>query len=126
MSVTTEVHKAWISTECSCDDEFECWGDCHEDDLGIVGMVLDRWLIANGMDNDEPNVLIRTDRMNWNGVSGQCVVEFNDILNALKLNGDWKVEFRLDGKDLTACRYSHDEPCGALFTLTTTDEEVER
>ena len=54
MSVTTEVHKAWISTECSCDVEFECWGDCYEDDLCIVGMVLDRWLIANGMDNDEP------------------------------------------------------------------------
>lgn len=125
MPVTTEVHKAWISTDCTCDDEFECWGDCYEDDLGIVGMVLDRWLIANGMDNDEPNVLIRTDRMNWNGVSGQIIVEFGDILNALKLNGDWKVEFRLDGKDLTACRYSHDEPCGALFTLTTTDEEVE-
>lgn len=128
MSVTTEVHKAWISTECHCDDDdsgYEWCDGCYEDDLGIVGMVLDRWLIANGMDNDEPNVLIQTNRMNWNGVSGQCVVEFKDILNALKLNGDWKVEFRLDGKDLTACRYSHDEPTGAEFTITITNEEVE-
>lgn len=125
MSVTNIVHTAWISTQCPCDDEFDCRGDCYEDDLGIVGMLLDRWLIANDMEKDEPNVLIQTNRMNWNGISGHAIVEFKNILNALKLDGDWNIKFYLDGKDLVAYRYSHDEPTGAEFTITITNEEVE-
>ena len=104
MSVTNIVHTAWISTQCPCDDEFDCRGDCYEDDLGIVGMLLDRWLIANDMEKDEPNVLIQTNRMNWNGISGHAIVEFKNILNALKLDGDWNIKFYLDGKDLVAYR----------------------
>lgn len=73
---------------------------------------------------------LSSERMNWDGVSGFTVVDYKQVVNALKLNGDYRIEFHVDEAtpdNYVVLRYSHDEPCGARFIVRpATDEEVEQ
>lgn len=57
--------------------------------------------------------------MTWQRLDRWTVVEATDVLQALVINGDYRlVVTRVEGEDeIRAVRYSHDEPTGASFTI---------
>jgi len=68
--------------------------------------------------------------MGWQHQGGHIVVPSNKVVEALTLNGDYRIVITLpnegDITEFTAVRYSHDEPCGASFTARpATEDEVE-
>lgn len=125
-----EVKKFEITSECTCvefdEDEnesqsSECWG-CFDDDLSNFEYeILRPWLDANGWDHDTI-ILVQSLNMNWNHVAGWTNARASEVVDALKLNGDFILRYTLDGKDLTCVRSSHDE-LGAAFTFTKGQDE---
>jgi hypothetical protein len=63
--------------------------------------------------------------MGWQRSSGEAVVDFDKVLDALKINGDFNLRFKQEGTVLTATRSSHDEPTGAGFSFTLIQGEDE-
>lgn len=115
-----------LSTDCNCETEegepaAECWG-CFEDDELNAQDLLNSWRKANG-NNATDAVRIDGSRLTWQGLNGYKVTNFDDVLNSLKINGDYRITLKLNGKDLTAVRASHDE-LGASFTFSFVPEEL--
>ena len=119
-----------ISTECSCEWDAEspyydyplCDG-CWEDARALVLSLIERWVNNYAPESWQGNVSIDGSGMGWRGVSGRAIVDMTDILPALSVNGDYRLTVMLDGGELSAIRSSHDEPCGASFRITFTNEE---
>jgi len=115
-----------ISTECHCYDDdsgYEWCGGCYEDDKREVLILIERWVNNYAPESWEGNVAIDAKGMGWQRVSGRAIVDMTDILPALRINGDYRLVVTLDGGELSAVRSSHDEPCGASFRITFTNEE---
>jgi len=115
-----------ISTECHCHDDdsgYEWCDGCYEHDKEMVLSLIERWVNNYAPESWEGNVAIDGKGMGWRGVSGGAIVDMTDILPALSLNGDYRLVVTLDGGELSAVRSSHDEPCGASFRITFTNEE---
>jgi hypothetical protein len=130
MSEIVEVVKFEISSECTCvefdEDEnesqsSECWGCFDDDTLNFKYEILNPWLEANGWDEDTI-ILVQSLNMNWNKVAGWTNARAKEVVEALTLNGDFTLRYKLEGKELTCVRSSHDE-MGALFTFTKAQEE---
>lgn len=125
--ITTE-QMFTLTTECTCEyyddnDELvpsnDCYG-CYDDDKAWVLDVLQAWLDRQETDR----VKITCDRMRWNNLAGVLFVdaEPENLLRALTLNGDYRLEFRISSDDaLSATRYSHDEPVGTAPFIFTPD-----
>jgi hypothetical protein len=126
MSDTKTVIEFELSSDCSCEayDEDtdtstpsnECFGCFEEDKDNFKYEVLNPWLEANGW-NTESLVYVFSGNMNWNQVAGWTNIYANQVIDCLTLNGDFTLRYKLDGKDLTCVRSSHDE-FGALFTFS--------
>lgn len=110
-----------LSTECSCFDidenpTTECFG-CYQDVLdNFKSEILNPWLERQGLEDDSiVNVTIQG--MGWARRSGEFVITAGEIINALTLNGDYRLDFKLEVESdkLSCVRYSHDEPTGASF-----------
>ena len=118
-----------ITSDCSCvefdenENEFQssdCWG-CYDDDKdNFKYEILKPWLEANGWDEDTV-VHVFSGNMNWNRVTGWTNIRASEAIDCLTLNGDFTLRYKLDGKDLTCVRSSHDE-MGALFTFSEVQE----
>lgn len=78
-----------------------------------------QWLASVG---NPDYVKISGKNMGWLHQEGYAVVEtdWDKLYKALTINGDYRLEFVVEGKDFTAKRYSHDEPTGASFTIKPT------
>lgn len=68
--------------------------------------------------------------MNWTHDDGFIVVRGEKVIDALKLNGDYRLEFIFQSSELAmpvkVVRYSHDEPMGAYFDIVqATEEDIE-
>jgi hypothetical protein len=123
---TIKAESYEISTECHCDDvtEYEwCNGWCYDLDKELVLSLIERWVNNYAPESWQGNVSIDGSGMGWRGVSGRAIVDMTDILPALSVNGDYRLVVTLDGGELSAVRSSHDEPCGASFRITFTNEE---
>ena len=142
--MTTPLLTAEITTHCTCTKVDEdgneildsygepepaenCDGYCYEmavEDL-YEGLVKD-WLAKKGLALDD---ILRVDgtSMGWRHQSGWAVTKADKIHESLAVNSDFILRFTLDGDDLYAVRYSHDEPVGTgRFTFTlATDEDKE-
>ena len=118
-----------LSSSCSCmyyDEETNtevesdfCFGDCWTDDYNYFKTeFLPLWLNANGFDEDTI-IRIEGSRMTWQNVSGYLDTEANKIIEALNINGEFRLTFTLssDLMTLKARRGSHDEPTGAYFEI---------
>ena len=74
-------------------------------------------------------LFIQAEGMGWTRASAYIVVPNKNAVDALTLNGEYRIVLTVndeDATDLRAVRYSHDEPTGASFTFRpATDEEVE-
>lgn len=115
-----------ISTTCSCVDETEngefepsqeCYG-CWDDLIEVWNWdIYKPWIEANNM-TETTTVSAYYADMNWDRQSGgfKCQVKDLEELEPLKINSDFTLRFKLDGKTLTVVRSSHDE-YAAKFTF---------
>jgi hypothetical protein len=141
--MTTTIHPFEMTNTCTCyktDDEGEaildsygepepsdyCYG-CYDEEIdNLKYCVVEPWLNANGIDED---TLLRVDgsSMGWTHSSGYTFAKANtkSIVEALSINTEWTLRFRVDDYDnLIAVRSSHDE-LGARFEFrVATEDEV--
>ena len=124
---TIKAESYEIGTECSCEwDRQEPYIVCHgcwEDNVELALSLIERWVNNYAPESWEGNVSIDGSGMGWRGVSGRAIVDMTDILPALSVSGSYRLTVTLDGGELSAVRSSHDEPCGASFRITFTNEE---
>jgi hypothetical protein len=122
---TFTIWESEVTTDCKCTDENEqpitgdCWGWCLEYAEQDVAFLVEEWLERNAVtdDPDEVTVLITTEAMNWDRVSAHAISTADKLIEKLKINGDYRLRFKLQRDELTIVRYSHDEPTGSLFTV---------
>lgn len=119
-----------LTTDCTCTDEDggytpDCYG-CYDDEKGNLHYLLKDWAEANNFDADKHAVRVDGKAMLWLRRDGYAIVEFDSLLDALTLRGDYTLTFTLEGASLKCVRTSHDEPTGAFFqfSLTAKEEEV--
>lgn len=116
-----------ISSHCICTDDDgnpsnNCW-DCYQDAKDNLHYTIVNWL---GENNASTNAIVEIQgkNMTWERLDGVAEVNANSILSTLELDrADYRIEFTLDGKELTAKRWSHDEPMGASFTFSIQKEQ---
>ena len=107
--------------ECANETRFTDWcdGACYEYKLeDLEEYLLPAFITAH----NEPEYLrIEGTRMGWQARRGYKVIKatHKELWDALTFSGDWSLNYKLEGNSLTITRYSHDEPTGASFTITT-------
>jgi hypothetical protein len=121
----TTINKQTVSvtTDCLCGEgdtdtltEY-CSGECYEWQKEDVFMLLGEWQLANGVDEDD-TIRINASSVGWQGRSGYKDTDILELHGALSLNGDFRIEWYLENNELTARRWSHDEPVGTgIFTF---------
>ena len=123
----TEFVEVVISSDCTCVDIDEetgeerpaetCW-DCGPDSIeNFNSEILDPFIERNNLDR-EATLKVYGKHVTWQRVSfegGGLVVGKLADGGFGTLNGDFRLYWRLTGKDLTLRRTSHDEPMGAEF-----------
>lgn len=138
---TQEMSKYEISTDCQCrycescgiGTESETCDECQQGTRsmdycdGACWEYKRDWLAEDieRFTKDHSHVRIDGQRMGWQSRSGYLIVEADDraIWNALTFSGDWTLYVECDGQTMTIRRTSHDEPMGATFILTPTNDE---
>ncbi|NBV01206.1 MAG: hypothetical protein EBS31_07210 [Burkholderiaceae bacterium] len=128
-----EVIEFEMTSECTCEvfDEdtdssypsAECFGCWDDDKDNFRFAVVNPWLERNGWD-DDTLIYVFSGNMNWNRVAGWTNIRASEVIDALTLRGDFRLRYKLDGKQLTCVRSSHDE-MGALFTFSKAEEDAE-
>jgi len=117
---TMEKHTVKLTSDCTCTNEdgtpsndcFDCW----DDSVWLFKDLMNTWRKTVGVEWD--TVRVTGKGMGWQRTSGEAVIPFDEVLELLKINGDFNLRFEREGKVLTATRSSHDEPTGAGFTFT--------
>jgi len=117
---TMEKHTVELTSDCTCTNEdgtpsndcFDCW----DDSVWLFKDLMNTWRKTVGVEWD--TVRVTGKGMGWQRTSGEAVIPFDEVLELLKINGDFNLRFEREGKVLTATRSSHDEPTGAGFTFT--------
>ena len=125
----TEIRELEISTDCSCVDEMDdgefkpsqdCYG-CWDDLMEMYGWdIYQPWIEANCM-NEATVVVMRYANLDWDRKAGAVAFQVKELeeFEPLKINGDFTLRWKLDGKKLTVTRSSHDE-YGASFEFEVT------
>lgn len=127
MIETTMV--ASVTTDCQCENEDgtpsqECF-NCYEWQKDDVFYLLGEWQKANDIDEDD-TIRIDGTGIGWMSADGYKYTTMLELDGALSLDGDFRIEWLLKGNELTARRWSHDEPTGsALFTFKVLKNEEE-
>ena len=123
-----QVFTAMLNNSCTCHEytdgepveycDGECWAMGKEDLTELLNTWNDRLLEA-GLYIQGRVVVIIGRNISWQHYSGTKTVAFDadSVIDAMRLNGDFRLSFQLQGTELTAVRYSHDEPTGASFTF---------
>lgn len=112
---------ASVTTDCQCQTENdetgefgpsnECFGDCYEWQKEDVFYLLGEWQLANGVTEDD-TIVVTGSGMGWQRQTGYAHTDILNLDSVLSLNGDFRIEWYLEDKTLTAMRWSHDEPTG--------------
>jgi len=94
-----------------------CDGSCYDSDYDYLAYTLfPEWF----MSKREPKWLkVSGKNVGWRRISGYDKVKggIKPLFDYLTINGEWTLEFTLDGGDLSVRRYSHDEPTGCTYTI---------
>lgn len=134
----TEVIKAELNSNCTCEEydeetgeskldeqgnailSQECFG-CYDDDKTYIqDEIITTWVERNGWELDTP-ILVNGKRMTWQGIGGYAHTTPERLIDTLTLNGDFILRFTLTGTTLEVVRASHDE-LGAFFEFAKIDE----
>lgn len=119
---TIEKYTASVTTDCLCENEDgtpqdycdNCYEWQKEDVMELLGM----WQALNDIDENDP-ILIQVDKIGWTNASAYKWTTMLELHGALALDGDFRIEWYWEDGELTARRWSHDEPVGTgLFTFT--------
>jgi hypothetical protein len=118
-----EKQTVTVTTDCLCGEgdtdtltEY-CSGECYEWQKEDVFALLGEWQLLNNVDEDD-TIRINASSVGWQGRSGYKDTDILELHGALSLNGDFKIDWYLEGNELTARRWSHDEPVGTgIFTF---------
>jgi hypothetical protein len=120
---TKEMLTASVTTDCLCENEdgtpaSECF-DCYEWQKDGVFELLGMWQTLNNI-TEEDTILINGTGMGWAKQDGYKYTNILELHGALALDGgDFRIEWYWEDGELTARRWSHDEPVGTgLFTFT--------
>lgn len=112
-----------LESHCTCEED--CYGHlCFQDSYSYLEDTLFPEYLAR---NNKPEFIkIYGQTIGWQRLSGYAIKEadFTELYKTLTLNGDWRLEFSLAGRNLIVNRYSHDEPTGCAFTITPTEDKV--
>ena len=92
-----------------------CWGDS----LEWVEYVISEWAGSVG---DPSDVEIIGRGVNWDRQNIAGIFSAFDIVDALKISGDYRLRFTVEGCLLLVNRFSHDEPTGAAFEIRGLDK----
>ena len=122
-----EKHTVELTSDCTCTNEdgtpsTDCF-DCWDDSVWLFKDLMNTWRKTVGVNWNTVRITGRG--MGWQSTSGEAVVSFDKVLDALKINGDFTLRFKQEGTVLTATRSSHDEPTGAGFSFTLVQDEDE-
>ena len=99
----------------------ECYG-CWEDSVyDFNENLLYPWYAANDYHDDTP-IKIVSPNIGWMRQSAYKDTYAKDILDDLKINGDFILRFTLENGKLECVRSSHDE-MGAMFTFELREDE---
>jgi len=132
--IETQTLTAELDSDCSCeyyDEDTDtnipsesCFGDCWtESKDDFTEHLLKPYLVVKGWEMDTP-IKVASSRMTWQGIMGWAYTTPERLVDTLTLNGDFRLVFEFDGNDLTAIRYSHDEPMGTgKFVIELSDEQ---
>lgn len=118
---------AEITTDCTCEDEdgntaTDCYG-CYDEAVAYLSdYLIPEWVKQNG-DNATDLVLVTGHGMGWQRLYGWTNARVGELLEAVTLNGDYRIRFELLDGILIAHRYSHDEPTGAKFEFAFVPDE---
>ena len=116
-----------ITNDCTCEEiknpqvgyepADECYG-CYKDSLYDLQELLGTWRTAQGID-EETTVDLLGMNVGWQRTraKGVCLPKVHDIMDIMKINGDWRMVFKIQGNLLTIWRYSHDEPTGSVWEI---------
>jgi hypothetical protein len=112
---TLEKQVVTLESNCTClnedkspsDDCFGCW----DDSLSNLEYLKDEWVERIG-GKPFSSVISYAKGMGYFKESGSAKVEMDILHKATTLRGDFRIVFTLEDKELTAERYSHDEPVG--------------
>jgi hypothetical protein len=122
-----EITEWKLTSQCVCIDDNdepseECF-DCYQDELDLFeSEMLMPYLAGKGWEMDTP-IKVTNSRLGWRGISGYAYTTPEKLIEKLALDGEWTLRFEFDGHDLTAIRYSHDEPMGTgKFEFELSDE----
>ena len=133
---TDTIIKASVTTECTCEvylgaepdgtdltapADF-CMG-CAEDNREALQWLINTWLARQTIQSNR--VRVYGVGMGWQRRDGWLITDVTSLLDSVRLNGDYTLNFTLNGKDLSAVRYSHDEPTGCQFAFKLITEEDE-
>jgi hypothetical protein len=129
--LTLEKVEVTLESNCTCeyydendnlvpsyDDCFGCWEDSVE---YFNEAIFYPWYAANNYHDNTP-IKIVSPNLGWMRRAGYCDTYAKEILDKLKINGDFTLRFTLDGNTLTCVRSSHDE-MGAYFEFELREEE---
>jgi hypothetical protein len=124
---TMEKVTVELTTDCICTNEdgtpsTDCF-DCWDDSVWLFKDLMNTWRKTVGVNWNTVRITGRA--MGWQRTSGEAVVDFDKVLDALKINGEFTLRFKHEGTVLTATRSSHDEPIGASFSFTLVEDEDE-
>lgn len=136
--ITNHIIKATVTTECTCVDYVSTQADsmvlevvpaefcynCDEMNREDLENMIEVWLVQQPIQSNR--VRIYGVGMGWQRRDGWTITDVTSLLDAVRLDGDYRIEFSLDGATLSAIRYSHDEPTGCVFAfkLLAEDEEA--
>lgn len=125
---TLDKQTVELDSSCVCAEEdgtwAECWG-CWDDSKELYAEMLEAWKRAISFNEGKQVVRIDGRAMTWLRRDGYAVVEADKVLDALQINGDFRLVFTLEGTDLKCVRYSHDEPVGAYFSFSAMEQPEE-
>jgi hypothetical protein len=91
-----------------------CFGCFDEEVDNLDYTLVTDWRTHNGIDENTPLVVLG-EGMFWTNVSGWTIAKTataKSIVEAMNINTDWLINFKLEDNELSAVRYSHDEPTG--------------
>lgn len=103
--------------------EYGCGGECWQDSKECADYAIQEYLDAI---NNPQYLRIDGQAMGWRRLSGHKIIRANweELFNALALDrADYRLQFTYEDDIFKVIRYSHDEPMGARFIVSATDEE---
>lgn len=131
--LVVDTIKATLESNCTCmkyDDELDEWTEepsdycygCWEDSVyDFTENILYPWYAANNYHDNTP-IKIVSPNLGWMRQPAYKDTYAKDILDDLKINGDFTLRFYLEGNKLSCVRSSHDE-LGASFDFELREEE---